>query len=130
MVHAVDGSQGEVRCGMDFGVTRKKQEELEARMAALGLREQDLDEKFIRSSGPGGQRVNKTASCVYLKHVPTGLEVKMQQERQQRLNRYYARKRLCELMEEETLGKRSPAALKAEKIRKQKQRRKRRSRSR
>ena len=114
---------------MDFGVTRKKQEELEARMAALGLREQDLDEKFIRSSGPGGQRVNKTASCVYLKHVPTGLEVKMQQERQQRLNRYYARKRLCELMEEETLGKRSPAALKAEKIRKQKQRRKRRARS-
>ena len=125
----MDGSQGEVRCGMDFGVTRKKQEELEARMAALGLREQDLDEKFIRSSGPGGQRVNKTASCVYLKHVPTGLEVKMQQERQQRLNRYYARKRLCELMEEETLGKRSPAALKAEKIRKQKQRRKRRARS-
>ena len=114
---------------MDFGVTRKKQEELEARMAALGLREQDLDEKFVRSSGPGGQRVNKTASCVYLKHVPTGLEVKMQQERQQRLNRYYARKRLCELMEEETLGKRSPAALKAEKIRKQKQRRKRRARS-
>jgi len=114
---------------MDFGVTRKKQEELEARMAALGLREQDLDEKFIRSSGPGGQRVNKTASCVYLKHVPTGLEVKMQQERQQRLNRYYARKRLCEFMEEESLGKRSPAALKAEKIRKQKQRRKRRSRS-
>ena len=114
---------------MDFGVTRKKQEELEARMAALGLREQDLDEKFIRSSGPGGQRVNKTASCVYLKHVPTGFEVKMQQERQQRLNRYYARKRLCELMEEETLGKRSPAALKAEKIRKQKQRRKRRGRS-
>lgn len=111
---------------MDFGVTPKKQQELEARMAALGLREQDFEEKFIRSSGPGGQRVNKTASCVYLKHVPTGLDVKMQQERQQRLNRYYARKRLCELMEEQQLGVQSPAALKAEKIRKQKQRRRRR----
>ena len=54
---------------MNFGVTRKKQEELEARMAALGLREEDLEEKYIRSSGPGGQNVNKTASCVYLKHI-------------------------------------------------------------
>lgn len=114
---------------MDFGVTLKKMAELEARMAALGLCEQDLQEKFIRSSGPGGQRVNKTASCVYLKHVPTGLEVKMQRERQQRLNRYYARKRMCELLEERMLGTRSPATREAEKIRKQKQRRRRRSSS-
>ena len=99
-------------------------------MAALGLREQDLEEKFIHSSGPGGQRVNKTASCVYLKHLPTGLEVKMQQERQQRLNRYYARKRMCELLEQRTLGDKSPAALQAERIRKQKQRRRRRRRNR
>ncbi len=115
---------------MDFGVTPKKQGELEARMAALGLREADLVEKFIHSSGPGGQRVNKTASCVYLKHMPTGLEVKMQRERQQRLNRYYARKRMCELLEARTLGEKSPAAVKADKIRKQKQRRRRRSSSR
>jgi protein subunit release factor B len=115
---------------MDFGVTSKKMAELEARMAALGLREQDLQEKFIHSSGPGGQRVNKTASCVYLKHVPTGLEVKMQRERRQRLNRYYARKRMCELLEERSLGARSPAALKTAKIRKQKQRRRRRGRDR
>lgn len=114
---------------MDFGVTDKKQAELKTRMASLGLREQDLLEKFIHSSGPGGQRVNKAASCVYLKHLPTGLEVKMQRERQQRLNRYYARKRLCELVEEQTLGEKSPASLKAEKIRKQKQRRRRRSSS-
>jgi protein subunit release factor B len=113
---------------MDFGVTPKKQAQLEARMAALGLREQDLEERFIHSSGPGGQRVNKTASCVYLKHVPTGLEVKMQQERQQRLNRYYARQRMCELLEEKTLGAGSPALLRAERIRKQKQRRRRRGR--
>jgi protein subunit release factor B len=113
---------------MNFGVTRKKQDELEARMAALGLRETDLQEKFLHSSGPGGQNVNKTASCVYLKHIPTGLEVKMQRERSQALNRYYARKRLCELIEQQKLGVNSPAALKADKIRKQKQRRRRRSR--
>ena len=96
-------------------------------MASLKLREEDLEEKYVRSSGPGGQKVNKTASCVYLRHEPTGLEVKMQKERSQGLNRYYARKRLCEMLEEKALGKKSPAALKAEKIRKQKQRRKRRS---
>ncbi|MBN1973488.1 MAG: peptide chain release factor-like protein [Sedimentisphaerales bacterium] len=113
---------------MDFGITQKKQDELEKRMTLLGIREQDIQEKFIRSSGPGGQNVNKTASCVYIRHVPTKLEIKMQRERSQGLNRYYARKRLCELLEEEKLGKKSPAALKAEKIRKQKQRRKRRGR--
>jgi protein subunit release factor B len=113
---------------MDFGVTQKKQAELEARMAAVGLREQDLEEKFIRSSGPGGQRVNKTSSCVYLRHGPSGLDVKMQQERSQRLNRYYARKRMCELLELKSLGHDSPEALKAEKIRRQKQRRRRRGR--
>ena len=90
---------------MDFGVTQKKQDELEKRMASLGIREQDIEEKFIRSSGPGGQKVNKTSSCVFLKHIPTGIEIKMQQERSQGLNRYYARKRLCELLEEERLGK-------------------------
>ena len=114
--------------GMDFGVTQKKQEELEKRMASLDIREQDIEEKFVRSSGPGGQKVNKTATCVFLRHTPTGLEIKMQKERSQLLNRYYARKRLCELLEEEKLGKKSSAALKAEKIRKQKQRRKRRCR--
>jgi len=114
---------------MDFGVTAKKQQDLETRMASLGLREQDLQEKFIHSSGPGGQRVNKTASCVYLKHLPTGLEVKMQRERQQRLNRYYARKRLCELVEAQRCGGKSPAEMRAARIRKQKQRRRRRSSS-
>ena len=112
---------------MNFGITPKKQAELENRMARLGVRQEDLQEKYIRSSGPGGQKVNKTATCVYLKHLPTGLEVKMQRERSQPLNRYYARKRLCELLEAKTLGAQSPAALKAEKIRKQKQRRQRRS---
>ncbi|MBN2182988.1 MAG: peptide chain release factor-like protein [Sedimentisphaerales bacterium] len=113
---------------MNFGTTQKKQQELETRMAALGLREEDIQERYVRSSGPGGQKVNKTASCVYLKHLPSGLEVKMQRQRSQGLNRYYARKRLCELLENERLGDKSPAALKAAKIRKQKQRRRRRGR--
>jgi peptide chain release factor len=113
---------------MDFGITKKKQDELERRMAALNIRESDIEEKFVHSSGPGGQKVNKTASCVYLKHLPTSLEVKSGQGRSQALNRYYARKRLCELIENQQLGNESPAALKAQKIRKQKQRRKRRSR--
>lgn len=98
-------------------------------MDRLSLREADLEEKFIRSSGPGGQKVNKSATCVYLKHRPSGLEVKMGKERSQGLNRYYARQRLCELLEQQNLGDQSPAALKAEKIRKQKERRKRRSKT-
>lgn len=113
---------------MNFGVTPKKQQELDSRMARLGVREEDLGERYVRSGGPGGQHVNKTATCVHLKHAPSGLEVKMQRERSQLLNRYYARKRLCELLEARALGKDSPEALKAENIRKQKQRRKRRSR--
>ncbi len=109
-----------------FGVTPQKEKALLERMAALNIVDSDLDESFITGSGKGGQKVNKTASCVQLRHGPTGLEVKVQEARSQALNRYHARKRLCELMEEKTLGKKSPAALKLEKIRKQKQRRKRR----
>jgi protein subunit release factor B len=64
---------------------------LEKRMALLGVREEDIVENFIRSSGPGGQNVNKTSTCVYLKHLPTGLEVKCQRQRSQLLNRSLAR---------------------------------------
>jgi protein subunit release factor B len=98
-------------------------------MTACGLAEGDLEEAFIRSSGPGGQHVNRSATCVYLKHTPTGLEVKSQEARSQALNRFYARRRLCELLEEQLLGKQSPEARRREKLRKQKSRRRRRSRS-
>ena len=74
-------------------------------MARLGIREQDIVESFIRSKGPGGQNVNKTSTCVYLKHIPTGIEVKCQKERMQVLNRYIARKILVSKIESLVLGK-------------------------
>lgn len=111
----------------DFGVTKKKADELEARMAALGVQEADLEEQFVTSSGSGGQHVNRTATCVRLKHHPSGHEVKAQEARSQALNRYYARKRLCELLEAEQQGRKSPEAARQEKLRKQKARRRKRA---
>lgn len=111
-----------------FGVRPEKQQELERRMAACGLAEADLDEQFVRAGGPGGQKVNRSATCVQLRHPPSGLEVKMQQARSQALNRFYARRRLCELLEARQLGGESPEALERERIRKQKSRRRRRTR--
>ena len=69
------------------------------RLRKLGIRDEDLVERFIRASGPGGQKVNKSSSCVYLRHLPSGLEVKCQEERSQSLNRYLARRILLEKME-------------------------------
>ena len=111
---------------LKFGVTEKKEKELQERMARCHIREEDLEESFIRGTGSGGQKINRTASCVYLRHRPSGLEVKTQEARSQSLNRFFARRRLCELVEEKELGKQSPEAQRREKIRKQKQRRKRR----
>jgi len=115
---------------LNFGVTEEKMRSLLQRMAACGLREEDLTERFVSSSGPGGQKTNRTATCVYLLHVPSGSSVKMQKARSQALNRFYARRRLCELMEGDALGEGSAAAQKAAKIRKQRKRRHRRSTSR
>jgi protein subunit release factor B len=61
---------------MIFPVSEEKNRWLQERMEALGIHEKDIEEKFIRSSGKGGQKVNKTSTCVYLKHIPTGIEVK------------------------------------------------------
>lgn len=98
-------------------------------MASCKLFEKDLEETFVRSGGKGGQKVNKTSTCVHLKHIPSGLAVKVQKSRSQGLNRYYARKQLCELLENKLLGKESPQAKKIEKIRKQKDRRRRRGKN-
>lgn len=110
-----------------FGVRPEKEAELRERMARCGLREEDMRESFIRGGGPGGQKINRTASCVQLRHLPTGLEVRMQEARSQALNRFHARRRLCELLENQTLGADSPEAKKAARLRKQKDRRRRRA---
>ncbi len=112
-----------------FGVTPAKETELRTRMDACKLHEKDLEERFVRSGGPGGQKVNRTATCVYLKHGPTGFEVKMQKARSQGLNRFYARRRMCELLEAQSLGDESPEALRRKKLRRQKARRRRRARA-
>ena len=112
---------------INFGITQWKRQELEQRMHNCNLLENDIEEKFVRSSGAGGQKVNKSSTCVQLKHIPSGLAVKVQKSRSQGLNRYYARKQMCELLENKLLGKESPEAKKLEKIRKQKDRRRRRT---
>jgi protein subunit release factor B len=100
---------------------------LNKRMAKLGIVEGDFREKFILGSGKGGQKVNKTSSCVSLKHIPTGIEVKCQRSRSQDLNRYYARCDICERFEEKILGEKTEKRQKQEKIRRQKRRRSRRA---
>lgn len=108
-------------------VSAEKQRILDERMSRLGIREQDLVEKFVRSSGKGGQKVNKTSSCVYLKHLPTGIEVKCQRERYQSLNRFLARRLLVDKIEQTILGKRSEKEQIIQKIRRQKRKRSRRA---
>jgi protein subunit release factor B len=114
---------------INFGITEQKKEEIQRRMQKCNLFEKDIEEKFVRSSGSGGQKVNKSSSCVYLKHIPSGLSVKIQKSRSQGLNRYYARKRMCELLENKLFGQESPEAKRIEKIRKQKDRNRRRTSS-
>ena len=97
------------------------------KMSKLGIKETDIRERFIRSGGPGGQNVNKTSTCVYLKHIPTGLEVKCQKERSQALNRYFARKLLIKKIETLILGELSEERKRVEKIRRQKRKRSKRA---
>lgn len=112
---------------LDFGVSAQKQNALLKKMEELGIREEDLVEKFIRSGGAGGQNVNKVATCVYLKHVPTGVEVKEQRERSQALNRFLARRTLVEKIESMVAGKASEEQRRREKIRRQKRKRSKRA---
>ncbi|OGW12680.1 MAG: peptide chain release factor 1 [Nitrospinae bacterium RIFCSPLOWO2_12_FULL_45_22] len=110
-----------------FGVNIQKEKALQEKMEELGVREQDLVEKFIRSSGPGGQKTNKVATCVYLKHIPSGIEVKVQRERSQTLNRFLARRLIVEKIENELLGRLSAEQQLREKIRRQKRKRSKRA---
>lgn len=110
-----------------FRVSKKKEEALKAKLTRFSIRENDLKEHFIRSRGPGGQNVNKTSTGVYLKHTPTGIEVKVFAERSQALNRYAARKILVEKIETMVLGQESEERKRIEKIRRQKRKRSKRA---
>ena len=109
-----------------FPVTAAKERDLLRRMEALEIRDEDLEEEFIRSSGPGGQKVNKSSSCVMLLHRPSGIRIKCMMDRSQGLNRFFARRMLVEKLEAKLLGSSSDEARRVAKVRKQKDRRRRR----
>ena len=81
---------------LTFAVSAEKNAELRRQMAELGVREEDLEERFVRSSGSGGQHVNKSSTCVQLRHRPSGIEVRCSAGRSQSLNRFFARRLLVE----------------------------------
>ena len=108
-------------------VSSEKERAIAARMMELGVAENDFEESFVRSSGPGGQKVNKSSSCVYLVHIPSGLAVKCQRERSQSLNRYLARKLLLDKIERVQKGFIAKEKEKLEKIRRQKRKRSKRA---
>jgi len=112
---------------MQSSISKTKQEALKKKMQQLGIKEGDIEEKFIRSRGPGGQKVNKASSCVYLKHIPTGIKVRCQKERSQVLNRFLARRTLVNKIEKLINGELSEEKRRIEKIRRQKRKRSKRA---
>ena len=111
-------------------IGQDKREALKRRMVSLGIREDELIERFIRGTGHGGQKINKTSSCVYLHHPPSGIEINCQAQRSRDMNRFLARRELCDRIEEIEKGRLSSRQQKIEKIRRQKRRRSRRQRQR
>ncbi len=110
-----------------FPVSSAKEQALAERMQRLGIYEQDIEESFVRSSGKGGQNVNKVATCVVILHRPTATQVKCQRERSQALNRFHARQLLADKIERQILGAASAEAQRIAKLRRQKRRRSRRA---
>ena len=108
-------------------LSQRKEKTLHDRMKRLGINESDIIERFIRSSGAGGQKVNKTSTCVYLKHIPSGIEVKCQKERSQALNRFLARRILADKIEQVQLGEKSKEEQRIAKIKRQKRKRSKRA---
>ncbi|MBP1684256.1 MAG: peptide chain release factor [Deltaproteobacteria bacterium] len=128
---AYDGALAGFRCNAVLRhmspVSPVKQQAVAERLRALGVREEDLEERFVRSSGKGGQNVNKVATCVVLQHRPTGTMVKCQQERSQALNRFRARQLLADKIERQLRGAASAEAHRIAQLRRQKRRRSRRA---
>lgn len=102
---------------------------LQERMQSLGILEKDLVEKFVRGTGNGGQKINKTSNCVYLRHTPSGIGVKCQIDRSRELNRFLARREICDVLDAVKNGERSVKRQAIEKMRRQKRRKSRKQRA-
>ena len=102
-----------------YPITQSKQEAILQQMQSLGILEQDLEEQFIRGSGKGGQKKNKTSNCVQLRHIPTGIMVRFEEYRERAINQILARRLLCEKVEQQLFGKIS--VLSRERLKKKKQ---------
>lgn len=92
-------------------------EELLLRMRRAKIYERDLIERFIRGSGPGGQKVNKTSSCVQLRHIISGIDVKCQESRSLMVNRIQARNLMCSILEDRERKQKEQRKSELEKIR-------------
>lgn len=110
-------------------ISPEKIKALEERMRDLGIREADIEERFVRARGRGGQKVNKTSSCVHILHIPSSIEVKCQETRSREANRFFARRILADRIENMVMGDGSPRSREAARIRRQKRKRSRRARN-
>lgn len=110
-----------------YPVSEAKEQDLHAWMERLGIREEEIEEKFIRGGGKGGQKINKTSNCVWLKHIPSKTEVRCQSNRSLAMNRFLARRILCTKIETALLGKESKEEKERERIRRQKRKRSKRA---
>lgn len=110
----------------EFAVSEEKNRWLKEKMAELRVREEDLAEQFVRSSGNGGQHVNKTSTCVQLRHIPSGISVSVSRDRSQSVNRFLARRELLERIAALN-GVLTSEMKRVERLRKQKDRRRRRT---
>lgn len=108
-------------------ISKNKIAAIEKRLQELGIKDEDLLEEFIKGSGSGGQKINKTNSCVQLTHGPTGIVVKCQKTRSREQNRFFARRLLVDKLEEQVLGAKSEKAKKIHKLRVQKRKRSKRA---
>lgn len=115
---------------MPSPVSAEKIAALEQSMASMGIREEDLLEKFVRGSGSGGQKINKTSNCVFLKHLPSGVCIKCQIDRSREMNRFLARRELCDQLDAIRQGKAIAKTQAIEKLRRQKRPRSQRSKQR